>query len=173
MFNLTTMQREEQITPTAYQVGVFALVQHRSSYLIVRPRKPLLPGGSHSLPGLLLSVSAGGNVVELHLRRALLSQVGIAVSDLRLVGSHAARGAEVGNAEARLNMIFGTEYCSGILNPQPMDLLSAEWIPRDELGEYSGAPEWLQTAIREFETTILPATITPQPHSPLRFGRRR
>lgn len=167
-----TITNQEKTVPTTYQVGVFALVRQRDSYLIVRQRKPLLPGGSHSLPGLILDVPAGGNIVELHLRRALLSQVGLAVSDLRLVGSHAGRGVQDGQADARLNLIFGTEYCSGILNPQPDVLSYADWIPRDEFAEYSGAPEWLQTAVREFETMIEPAT-PPQPSSGLRFGRRR
>lgn len=170
---MTTTTSDEKTAPTTYQVGIFALVRHRNAYLIVRPHRPLLPGGSHSLPGLMLDVPVGNNLVELHLRRALLSQVGLAVSDLRLVGSHAGRGVQQGLAEARLNLIFGTEYCSGILNPQPAELMSAEWIPREEFGEYSGAPEWLQTAIREFETTIQPAAAAPTTSSPLRFGRRK
>ncbi|CAM3669102.1 NUDIX hydrolase [Deinococcus saxicola] len=97
---------------TAYQVGVFALVRQRDTYLIVRPRAPLLPGGLHGLPGLVLNAASGDNIVESQLRRALLSQVGLAVAQLRLVGSHAARGVQGGHGDARLNLIFGSEYCS-------------------------------------------------------------
>ncbi|WP_412028226.1 hypothetical protein [Deinococcus yunweiensis] len=160
-------------SPVAFQVGVFALVQHQNMYLIVRHHKPLLPGGGQSLPGLMLEVPAGNNIIEMHLRRALLSQVGIAVSDLRLVGSHAGRGVQSGSGEARLNLIFGTQYCSGILNPQPDTLLGAEWLPSHEFGEYSGAPEWLQSAVREFETVIVPPAARPPGTPRASFFRRR
>ncbi|THF87684.1 hypothetical protein E7T09_00075 [Deinococcus sp. KSM4-11] len=168
-----TSTSEPQTAPVAFQVGVFALVQHQGTYLIVRHHKPMLPGGSQSLPGLLLEVPAGNNIIEMHLRRALLSQVGIAVSDLRLVGSHAGRGVQSGNGDARLNLIFGTQYCSGILNPQPDKLASAEWLPSHEFGEYSGSPEWLQSAIREFETVTLTPGSRPPGTPKTSFFRRR
>lgn len=167
------MSSEAATQPVAFQVGVFALVSHHDTYLIVRHRRPMLPGGGHSLPGLMIDVPAGNNLIELHLRRALLSQVGIAVSDLRLVGSHAGRGVQGGQGEARLNLIFGTQYCSGILNPQPDILVSAEWIGRHEFGEYSGAPEWLQSAIREYETVIVPPGTRPAATSRTSFFSRR
>ncbi|GHF51983.1 hypothetical protein HNQ07_003099 [Deinococcus metalli] len=169
-----TSTSDTHSTPVAFQVGVFALVQHQGSYLIVRHHQPLLPGGTQSLPGLILDVPAGNNIIELHLRRALLSQVGLAVSDLRLVGSHAGRGVQSGRGDARLNLIFGTQYCSGILNPQPDVLSGAEWLPSHEFGEYSGAPEWLQGAIREFETVTVPPTArTPGMPLPSFFRRRQ
>ncbi|WP_309573387.1 hypothetical protein [Deinococcus sp.] len=168
-----TSSSETNTSPVAFQVGVFALVQHQGTYLIVRHLRPMLPGGNQSLPGLLLEVPAGNNIIEMHLRRALLSQVGIAVSDLRLVGSHAGRGVQSGNGEARLNLIFGTQYCSGILNPQSDTLVSAEWLPSHEFGEYSGSPEWLQSAIREFETVTLPPGTRPPGTSKPSFFRRR
>ena len=142
---------------TAYQVGIFALVRQRDTYLIVRPRVPLLPGGMYGLPGLVLDVPSDGNVVESQLRRALLAQVGIAVAELRLVGSHAARGVQGGSADARLNLIFGSEYCSGILNPQAGEILDAQWMDGPQLFR-SGVPDYLLTATREFETTIAPAS---------------
>lgn len=168
-----TSHSEAHGHPVAFQVGVFALVQHQGTYLIVRHARPLLPGGGHSLPGLLIDVPVGTNIIELHLRRALLSQVGIAVSDLRLVGSHAGRGVHSGEGEARLNLIFGTQYCSGILNPQPDKVISAEWLPHHEFGEYSGAPDWLQSAIREFETVIVPPGARPPAGAKTSFFSRR
>jgi 8-oxo-dGTP pyrophosphatase MutT (NUDIX family) len=155
----------ERTVPVTYQVGVFALVQQRNQYLLVRPRRPLLPGGNYGLPGLLLSAEAGSGVAELSLRRALLAQVGISVSDLRLVGSHAARGTESGQEGSRLYLIFGTEYCSGILNPQPAELYSAEWMPASSFDNRT--PEWLHAAVREYQTSAAP---TP---SPSVFGRKR
>lgn len=155
----------ERALHVAYEVGVFALVQQRNQYLLVHPRRPLLPGGSIALPGLLLNAEAGIGVVELGLRRALLAQVGISVSELRLVGSHAARGTESGQADARLNLIFGTEYCSGILNPQPAELYSAEWMAVTNFD--SRTPEWLHVAVREYQTAAAPPTPTSV------FDRRR
>jgi 8-oxo-dGTP pyrophosphatase MutT (NUDIX family) len=155
----------ERAPPVAYQVGVFALVHQRNQYLLVRPRRPLLPGGNYGLPGLLLEAQAGSGVAELGLRRALLAQVGISVSDLRLVGSHAARGTEVGQADARLYLIFGTEYCSGILNPQPAELYSAEWMAPSSFDNRT--PDWLHAAVREYQTSAAP---TPPPSV---FGRKR
>lgn len=152
----------------AYQVGVFALVHQRNQYLLVRPRRPILPGGNYGLPGLVLDAEAGSGVVEMGLRRALLAQVGISVSGLRLVGSHAARGTEHGQADARLYLIFGTEYCSGILNPQPAELYSAEWMAASSFDNRT--PEWLHAAVREYQTTAAP---TPPPSVSSVFGRKR
>lgn len=155
----------------AYQVGVFALVRQQETYLIVRPRVPLLPGGLHSLPGLVLGTASGSNVVEAQLRRALLAQAGIAVAELRLVGSHAGRGVQSGVGDARLNLIFGSEYCSGILNPRPDELLGAEWMDAGQLLR-AGVPDYLLAAVREFETTVAPAS-APEPAGrlPRLFGR--
>ncbi len=158
---MSTPATEHHNVPTAYQVGVFALVRQRDTYLIVRPRVPLLPGGAHGLPGLTLRAPSGGNFVESQLRRALLAQVGIGVADLRLVGSHAARGVQDGAADARLNLIFGSEYCSGILNPQQGEVLAAEWMDPPRL-THAGLPEYLMAAIRDFETTLAPVSV-PEP----------
>lgn len=157
----------------AYQVGVFVLVRQRDTYLLVRPRVPLLPGGLHSLPGLILDSNSGSNVVESQLRRALLTQAGIAVAELRLVGSHAGRGVQSGAGEARLNLIFGSEYCSGILNPRADELLGAEWMNAEQLSR-AGVPEYLLAAVREFETGIAPAS-APEPAGrfPRLFGKPR
>lgn len=158
---------------TTYQVGVFALVQHRGAYLFVQPRKLLLPGGNISVPGVFLNQESGSGVAETQLRRTLLSQVGLAVGDLRLVGSYAGRGTEDGRADARLHLIFGTEYCSGILNPQPAELHGAEWIAREHLLE-RGVPEWLLAAIREMENSMsAPREPVSTPTFRLGLGRRR
>jgi hypothetical protein len=162
---------EVQPSVITYQVGVFALVRQRETYLIVRPRLPLLPGGLHGLPGLVLSSPSGANVVESQLRRTLLAQVGISVAELRLVGSHAGRGVQNGAADARLNLIFGSEYCSGILTPQPDELLGAEWMDETQLFR-AGVPEYLLAAVRESETAIAPASPTePVGRFPRLFGR--
>ncbi len=166
---MTLSASDQNTTVTAYQVGVFALVRQRDTYLIVRPRAPLLPGGLYGLPGLILGAPSGDNLVESQLRRALLSQVGLAVAELRLVGSHAARGVQGGSGDARLNLIFGSEYCSGILNPQASELLGAEWMNGSDLFR-AGVPEYLLAAVRELETSIAPAT-PPAPASTGRFPR--
>lgn len=153
-----------------YQVGVFALVQQRESILLVRPHKLLLPGGPQSLPGLILDHSnTGMGIVETALRRLLLSQVGISVGDLRLVGSHIVRAGSERHPAMRLNLIFSTEYNSGILNPQPDDLKSALWIPRVQLE--GQVPEWLRAAIQEMLTTAAPEPELQ--HGGLSLFRRR
>ena len=157
----------------AYQVGIFALVRQRETYLIVRPRIPLLPGGLHGLPGLVLSSSSGSNVVESQLRRTQLAQVGITVAELRLEGSHAGRGVQNGAADARLNLIFGSEYCSGILNPQPDELLGADWMDEAQLF-HAGVPEYLLGAVRELEATVAAASPSePVSRFPRLFGRQK
>ncbi|MBZ9713936.1 hypothetical protein [Deinococcus multiflagellatus] len=165
---------QEQTLPTAYQVGAFALIVHRGAYLITSPREPLLPGGSHDLPGFILNAATGANPVELQLRRTIREQVSLAVSDLKLVGSHAARGMHGAEGGMRLNLIFGTEYCAGILQPDLRTVMGATWVPSEDLLRPGGAPGWLQGAVRDFEAIApLPAPEAPAPTPKLRFGRRR
>ena len=128
-----------------YQVGVFALIHNKGSYLVVSPSNPLLPGAVQ-LPGFLLDSASGANLAELGLRRTLLSQVGLAVGSLTLVSSFAVRLPE---GDSRLSLIFGSEYVSGILNPSS-ELRHADWQPPEHLRSL-GAPEWLFTAIHEYE----------------------
>lgn len=128
-----------------YQVGVFALVRSKDKYLMVQIQQPLLPGAVQ-LPGLLMTQTSGAGLAESGLRRALLSQVGLAVGSLTLVGSFAVRLPE---GDSRLSLIFGSEYVSGILN-SGSELRSAEWLPPSELRRM-GAPEWLFGAIRDYE----------------------
>ncbi|WP_155298444.1 hypothetical protein [Deinococcus kurensis] len=163
-----------QQTPMAYQVGAFALIHHQGAYLIIRPRAPLQPG-AQGLPGLILAADPGSNPVELHLRRVIREQVKLVVSDLRLVGSYVARGVPEGHADARLHLIFGTEYSAGILDPDATQLSAAEWIPGPELLDPGSAPDWLQSAIREYETAAQTAAapVAAPPRSRLGFIRRR
>ncbi|GGS35890.1 hypothetical protein [Deinococcus knuensis] len=170
---MTSIHTADQTAPATFQLGVFALIRHQGAYLIVRPHEPLLPGGDHGLPGLLLGLSSGQNLVEMNLRRVIREQVKLVVSDLKLIGSHASRGPQDSGADARLNMIFGTEYSAGILAPDPDLITAADWIPQRELLEAGAYPEWLAAAVREFETTQGAAAPTEPAPSRLRFGRRR
>ncbi|GHG22803.1 hypothetical protein [Deinococcus indicus] len=170
---MTSIHTDEQTLPATYQVGVFALIRNRDAYLIVQPRQPLLPGGRQGLPGLLLGGSSGLNLVEMNLRRVVREQVKLVVSDLKLVGSHASRSPQDSGADARLNLIFGTEYSAGILDPNPEQVAAADWIPRTELLEPGAYPEWLAAAVRDFETTQAAAAPAEPAPSRLRFGRRR
>lgn len=169
---MTSIHTDEQTLPATYQVGVFALIRNRDAYLIVQPRQPLLPGGRQGLPGLLLGGS-GLNLVEMNLRRVVREQVKLVVSDLKLVGSHASRSPQDSSADARLNLILGTEYSAGILDPNPDQVSAADWIPRREILEAGAFPEWLQSAVRELETVNAPASSPEPAPSRLRFGRRR
>ena len=166
-----TTHTPPQRKPT-YRLGVFALVRQQDKVLLVRPHKLLLPGGPQSLPGDIMNDTEPGlAVVETALRRHLLSQVGIAVSDFRLVGSHISRSGRPEHPTLRMNLIFGTEYCSGILNPQPDLFKSALWIPQAQLVE--NVPEWLRSALHELSLTAPPAR-EPAPEGSLSlFGRRR
>lgn len=170
---MTSIHTDEQTLPATYQVGVFALIRNRDAYLIVQPRQPLLPGGRQGLPGLLLGGSSGLNLGEMNLRRVVREQVKLVVSDLKLVGSHASRSPQDSGADARLNLIFGTEYSAGILDPNPEQVAAADWIPRTELLEAGAYPEWLAAAVRDFETTQAAAAPAEPAPSRLRFGRRR
>ncbi len=132
--------------PLYYQVGVFALVRSKDTYLTVEPLLPLLPGAVQ-LPGLLLGDASGAGLAETGLRRALLSQVGLSIGTLSLVGSFAVRLPE---GDSRLSLIFASEYVSGILNPSA-GVRGAEWLTPPEL-RHLGAPEWLFSAIHEYQT---------------------
>ena len=168
-----TMHHTEHTTQMSYQVGAFALIHHQGGYLITRPVHPLQPG-AQGLPGLILNAEPGSNPVELHLRRVIREQVKLVVSDLRLVGSYVARGTHGGHGDARLHLIFGTEYSAGILDPDPAQFTVAEWIPGTELLEPGGAPEWLQGAVREYElVSPAPEPAAAAPRSRLGFMRRR
>ena len=150
------MNSEPESAFPSYQVGTFALVRHQDDVLLVRPYQLLLPGGPQSLPGALVDIQHSGlGVVETALRRLLLSQLSISVSEFWLVGSHTLRtpGPD-GQAVPRLNLIFGTDYCSGILNPQPLGFKSAIWVPRSQLMER--VPEWLSAALFELEKVVPP-----------------
>ena len=151
------------------------LIHNRTNYLIVRPRQPLLPGSGQEIPGIVINVPSGNQVVESQLRRAVLSQVGLAVGDLRLVGSHAGRGVEQGYADARLNLIFGSEYCSGIMTPNSTDLIDADWLPRQLLLMQPSTAGWLQSCIREYEILLPPSKDTgiQTGFSGFKFGRKR
>lgn len=154
-----------------YQVGVFALVRRGETVLLVRPHRPLLPGGPQSLPGALLDSGSGGlGTVETALRRTLLSQVGIAVSDLRLVSSHVVRAGSREQPTLRLNMIFGTDYCSGMVSPDPDHFKSALWIAHSQLQE--NVPAWLRVALQELEP-LAPADAAAGSAGGGLFGRRR
>ncbi|WP_233554642.1 hypothetical protein [Deinococcus cavernae] len=155
-----------------YRLAVFALVRQQGNVLLVRPHHLLLPGGPQSLPGhIMLDTEPGLGVVETGLRRHLLSQVGIAVSDFRLVGSHISRSGRPEHPTLRMNLIFGTEYCSGILNPQPDMFKSALWVPQAQLVD--NVPEWLRSALHELEQ-VTPPSVTPATEgSGLGLFRRR
>jgi hypothetical protein len=144
-FLLVDVTRAPAAHSLYYQVGVFGLVRSKGKYLTTQPLNPLLPGAVQ-LPGLLLSTASGAGLAELGLRRSLLSQVGLAVGSLSLVGSFAVRLPE---GDSRLSLVFGSEYVSGILNPTG-EVRGADWTPPDQLRTL-GAPEWLFAAIREFE----------------------
>ena len=133
---------------TPYLVGLYALIQHDGKFLLVRQAASSLPGGNYSLPGSLLLGDLGDKVAELHLRRVILSQLGISVGEFRLAGSHALRLTDGGT---QLNLIFGAEYNSGVPNPQPGVILSAEWLPLAELRKRGDGPQWLMSAVNTYE----------------------
>lgn len=157
--------------PLYYQVGVFALVRSKDTYLTVEPLLALLPGAVQ-LPGLLLGSASGAGLAETGLRRALLSQVGLSIGPLNLVGSFAVRLPE---GDSRLSLIFGSEYVSGILNPSS-EVRGAQWQSSPELRGL-GAPEWLFSAIHEYQllSGALPGEDDRRPRKPLLrsiLGRR-
>ena len=167
------MNSEPESAFPSYQVGTFALVRHQDDVLLVRPYQLLLPGGPQSLPGALVDIQHSGlGVVETVLRRLLLTQLGISVSEFWLVGSHTLPGPG-GSAAPRLNLIFGTDYCSGILNPQPQGLKSAIWVPRSQLEQH--VPEGLSAALFELEKVVPPGEreVAARAPAPGRFPWRR
>jgi len=111
----------------------------------------------------------GGGVAELHLRRKLLSQMGLSVGELVLVGSHTLRLTDGGVV---LNLIFGTTYNSGVPNPQAGIIQAMNWISLDELAAGGDAPDWLMTAIRTYQEQMAARASTQQQgRGILRWGR--
>ena len=133
---------------TPYLVGLYALIQHKARYLLVRQQASSLPGGQYSLPGSVLLGDLGDKVAELHLRRAVLSQLGISVGELPLAGSPALRLTDGGT---QLNLIFGTDYNSGVPVPQRGVILSTDWLSSSELRTRGNAPQWMMSAVDAYE----------------------
>ena len=133
---------------TPYHIGLYALVQHHGNYLMVRQVASTLPAGSYGLPGAALIGEVGGNVAELHLRRKLLSQLGLSVGELTLSGSHTLRTSD---GQVLLNLIFGTDYNSGVPNPQPGVITGMEWCSLEDLQGRGDVPEWLLNTIRNYQ----------------------
>lgn len=133
---------------TPYNIGLYALVQHQGNYLLVRQVHSSLPPGAYGLPGALLVGEVGQNVAELHLRRKLLTQLGLSVSELTLAGSHTLRTSDGG---VLLNLIFGTDYNSGVPNPQQGVILDMEWCSAPDLLARPDVPEWLLSCLRTYQ----------------------
>ena len=133
---------------TPYNIGLYALVQHQGNYLLVRQVHSSLPPGAYGLPGALLVGEVGQNVAELHLRRKLLTQLGLSVGELTLAGSHTLRTADGG---VLLNLIFGTDYNSGVPNPQQGVVLEMEWCSAPDLLARPDVPEWLLSCLRNYQ----------------------
>lgn len=138
---------------STYQIGVFALIKQENAFLLVRPHQLLLPGGPQSLPGTIIHIQHSGiGIIENTLRRTILTDVGISVGSFRLIGSHATRSSEENPKLPRLNMIFGSDYCSGILQARPSKLKTAHWFAINELedaGHAGKLPQWLRAAMQE------------------------
>ncbi|WP_424950068.1 hypothetical protein [Deinococcus sp.] len=133
---------------TPYHIGLYALVQHHGNYLMVRQAVSTLPAGPYGLPGAALVGEVGGGVAELHLRRKLLSQLGLSVGELILSGSHTLRNVD---GHVLLNLIFGTDYNSGVPNPQPGVIVNLEWVSLNEVQRRGDAPEWLLNTIKSYQ----------------------
>ena len=154
---------------TPYHIGLYALVQHHGTYLIVRQVESTLPSGPFGLPGAALVGEVGSSVAELHLRRKLLTQLGLSVGELVLAGSHTIRNPE---GHTTLNLIFSADYNSGVPNPQPGVIAEMVWRSLAELQERGGVPEWLLSAVRTHQTRMSepPAGRNPGRHV-LKWGR--
>ncbi len=155
---------------TPYHIGLYALVQHHGSYLMVRQVMSTLPSGPYGLPGAALIGEVGGGVAELHLRRKLLSQLGLSVGELTLSGSHTLRTSD---GQVLLNLIFGTDYNSGVPNPQPGVITSMEWCSLEDLQSRGDVPEWLLNTIRNYQEhlTATSSAVRSQGRSILKWGK--
>ena len=134
-----------------YHIGLYALVQHHGAYLTVRQAASTLPPGPYGLPGGVLVGEMGGGVAELHLRRKLLSQVGLSVGELTLSGSHTLRNQD---GQVALNLIFGTDYNSGVPNPQPGVITDMEWVSLEDVQKRGNAPEWLLNTMKSSQDRL-------------------
>ena len=153
----------------SYHVGLYALVQHHGNFLMVRQVASTLPPGQYGLPGAVLVGEVGGGVAELHLRRKLLSQLGLSVGELTLSGSHTLRTSE---GTVLLNLIFGTDYNSGVPNPQQGVIVDMEWCSLSDLQARGNVPEWLLNAARSYQEHLnASATGRNTGRSVLKWGR--
>jgi hypothetical protein len=151
-----------------YHIGLYALVQHHGTYLIVRQVQSTLPPGRYGLPGAALVGEMGSGVAELHLRRKLLSQLGLSVGPLTLSGSHTLR---LDGNQVQLNLIFGTDYNSGIPIAQPHVIIDMEWCSLEQLQKRGDVPEWLIGAVKTDQDRLAgPPTRSPG-RSILKWGR--
>ncbi len=153
----------------SYQVGLYALVLHHGAYLMVRQLGSTLPPGAYGLPGAALIGEVGSGVAELHLRRKLLSQLGLSVGTLTLCGSHTLR---MPDGRVVLNLIFGTEYNSGVPVPQSGVISSLEWCSLADLQARGDVPDWLLSTARNYQEQASVASAgRAEGRSILRWGR--
>lgn len=153
-----------------YHIGLYALVQHHGNYLMVRQAASTLPPGPYGLPGAALVGEVGGGVAELHLRRNLLSQLGLSVGEFTLSGSHTLRTSE---GDVLLNLIFGTDYNSGVPNPQRSVIMEMQWCSLSDLQARGDVPEWLLNAARSYQEHLSATSSAgrTQGRSTLKWGR--
>jgi len=153
----------------SYQVGLYALVQHHGAYLMVRQLASTLPPSAYGLPGAGLIGEVGSGVAELHLRRKLLSQLGLSVGPLTLCGSHTLR---LPDGRVVLNLIFGTEYNSGVPVPQPGVISRLEWCSLSDLQARGDVPDWLLSTMKNFQEQAGVASVgRTEGRGILRWGR--
>lgn len=105
-------------SPPTYQLGVYAVVLRGQRALLVDYASGLagLPGALHTDPH--------ANLEDL-LRDAIHRQAGVAVERFELLGSYAFTNA---GGTPQLNLVFLTEYVSGLVGAAGGGVRRSEWM---------------------------------------------
>lgn len=130
--------------PTTFRLGLYTVVRRERRVLLVRYANGLvgLPGGRHTDPL---------RPVEQSLRDQLRGLTGIAIDRFELLGSYAFAAHD---GVASLNLVFLTDYVSGIVNGDAATVQGFEWVTLPELLWHPDATELTREAARHLRSVM-------------------
>lgn len=125
------------LVPT-YHLGVYAVVTRGQRVLLVEYKNGLagLPGALHTDPNAS---------VEDRLRDTIFEQSGVAVDRFELLGSYAFTNA---GGTPQLNLVFLTEYVSGMVGAAGGRVQKSEWMSLVEVRWHPRATDLTREAAR-------------------------
>lgn len=128
--------------PPTYHVGLYAVVQREQRVLLLE-----YSSGVTGLPGTV-HTDAQASAEEV-LRRAIMTQAGVAVDQFTLLGSR----TFVNTLGAlQVNLVFKADYVSGLPNPSTNTVDLVEWAPVLSLATRTDVTDLTRDAVMRANT---------------------